>query len=82
MSHMATDKRCECLRRLLSSLGNVKLTCENDAVQAGFETRVKNEKLLQLGLEPRTLGLLDPRSNQLSYKSCSCQLAKDMCVVG
>ena len=26
-------------------------------------------KLLQLGLEPRTLGLLDPRSNQLSYKS-------------
>ena len=26
-------------------------------------------KLLQLGLEPRTLGLLDPRSNRLSYKS-------------
>jgi hypothetical protein len=23
-----------------------------------------------MGLEPMTLGLLDPRSNQLSYKSC------------
>ena len=30
-----------------------------------------NEKgILQMGLEPMTLGLLDPRSNQLSYKSC------------
>ena len=28
-----------------------------------------SKKVLQLGLEPRTLGLLDPRSNQLSYKS-------------
>ena len=25
--------------------------------------------VLQMGLEPMTLGLLDPRSNQLSYKS-------------
>ena len=32
-------------------------------------------KLLQLGLEPRTLGLLDPRSNQLSYKSSTVTYA-------
>jgi hypothetical protein len=33
-----------------------------------------NEKsILQMGLEPMTLGLLDPRSNQLSYKSCGVQ---------
>ena len=27
------------------------------------------KKVLERGLEPRTLGLLDPRSNRLSYKS-------------
>ena len=36
-----------------------------------------NEKsVLQMGLEPMTLGLLDPRSNQLSYKSCVCMAKK------
>jgi hypothetical protein len=30
----------------------------------------RKEKLLEEGLEPSTLGLLDPRSNQLSYTSC------------
>jgi hypothetical protein len=29
-----------------------------------------------MGLEPMTLGLLDPRSNQLSYKSCVVQTKK------
>ena len=29
----------------------------------------KNKKVLGEGLEPSTLGLLDPRSNQLSYPS-------------
>ena len=30
---------------------------------------ILNRTILQMGLEPMTLGLLDPRSNQLSYKS-------------
>ena len=29
-----------------------------------------------MGLEPMTLGLLDPRSNQLSYKSCGMSAKK------
>jgi hypothetical protein len=29
-----------------------------------------------MGLEPMTLGLLDPRSNQLSYKSCVADVKK------
>ena len=32
---------------------------------------LRHEHLLSAGIEPATLGLLDPRSNQLSYESIS-----------
>ncbi len=31
------------------------------------------QKILSVGIEPTTLGLLDPRSNQLSYESLCFQ---------
>jgi hypothetical protein len=44
----------------------------NDAIKYIYETKTKIQKemflvMVERGLEPRTLGLLDPRSNQLSY---------------
>jgi hypothetical protein len=36
----------------------------------------RKKSVLQMGLEPMTLGLLDPRSNQLSYKSCALAIKK------
>ena len=41
MPHIATDKGCECLRRLLSLLRSVELKCEKDVVQAGVRTPVE-----------------------------------------
>ena len=47
------------------------------------ECQLRSEvKLLEMGIEPMTLGLLDPRSNQLSYTSfriflCRCGCAME-----
>ena len=44
---------------LLVNINRITLHCEYNKI-----------KILSVGIEPTTLGLLDPRSNQLSYESC------------
>ena len=48
--------------------GNV-LTIDNMSTQSTITiTLLVGQKVLSVGIEPTTLGLLDPRSNQLSYE--------------
>ena len=48
-------------------------------IQVYFRRREKGnhflQKVVERGLEPRTLGLLDPRSNQLSYTTYCASFA-------
>jgi hypothetical protein len=52
--------------------------------QTGSHYNLQNdcqEKMLPTGVEPVTLGLLDPRSNRLSYESCSTNRLRWMFVI-
>ena len=54
------------------------IPCSKTQSWIGFHVTpitMKN-KMLQEGLEPPTLGLLDPCSTKLSYQSCSNQRAR------
>jgi hypothetical protein len=65
MSENTRNDVCVCQ---LSEEGAVYVIC--DWIVGIGQNESKSKKIvLEVGLEPTTLGLLDPRSNQLSYTS-------------